>query len=186
MSQREKVLLIALAAGLFAVVSLFGFKLLVEKRQQVAKDIEQLRTDIDLAEYRKEQRELDVANMEWFAQNEPEPREAALAGSQLQDFITTQANANRLEIKAPQILPNDASGVYYEKASFQLRVTGMESDLYRWLSNLHNPEDFRAVTRLVLFPNKEDDSMIDATVIVTEWFIPATEEDLQEQPTNNP
>jgi hypothetical protein len=53
-------------------------------------------------------------------------------------------------------------------------VTGSEESLYRWFDKINVPEQFRAVSQILLSPNKQDDTKIDCTVTLEQWFIPAT------------
>ena len=118
-------------------------------------------------------KEVFIQEIDWLEDNTPDPKEGELVPSQLENFVTTEATRAGLTVVRPKILDNDESGVYYNRARFEIAVSGNEAALYRWLVRLHSPRDFRAITALRLNPNREDDTLIDANVQVEQWFVPA-------------
>jgi len=71
------------------------------------------------------------------------------------------------------VLPTDKTGPHYHRVKYEIPVSGTEQALYAWLDRMQTPGEFRAVTFLRLSPNREDDTKIDATVIVEQWYVPA-------------
>ena len=51
-------------------------------------------------------------------------------------------------------------------------ITGREEALYGWFDKLNVPEDFRMATHINLSPNKQDDTQIDCTATIEQWFVP--------------
>ena len=172
MSSREKRLLFLLLGALFVVVNLFGIRWLGQQRESLRRSTAESRVTLETAAFADQQREAVQDEIEWLAQYEPEPKVGELVPGQLEVLVNTGAKRWNLTVNRPKILPTVA-GDFYDRARFQLSVTGQESALWRWLAELHNPNQFRAVTELRLSPNREDDTLIDATVLVEEWFVPA-------------
>ena len=173
MNDREKRLLLALGAALFVVVTLFGFKSITTKKDAVEAEIRGLETRLETLIMLDRTQESMAEDVEWLSKNQPEPKEGELAPSQLEALVTRLATTAGLSVDKPKILPNIEGFGFYDRARFQISVSGMEEGLYRWLVQMHSPKDFRAVTAMRLYPNREDDTKIDAVVTVEEWFTPA-------------
>lgn len=172
MSSREKKLLIFFVTAIFAAANLFGFQWLQKKRLDVQKQIKEQEVVLKAADAAQSSKEVFIQEIDWLEDNTPEPKEGELVPSQLENFVTTEATRAGLTVVRPKILDNDESGVYYNRARFEIAVSGNEAALYRWLVRLHSPRDFRAITALRLNPNREDDTLIDANVQVEQWFVP--------------
>lgn len=185
MKTREKRLLILFGVVLFAMLNLFGYSVYSEKMKALDAQIGDEGNDIlgrpatgligeirqaerNLAERDRKERE-----MAWLEEIEPEPQDGGAVQSALQQLVTQEATAAGLETDRPKILPNDESGVHYHRAIFEIKVTGQESGLYRWLVRVQDPNALRAVTSMRLNPNREDDTLIDAVVRVQQWYIPS-------------
>lgn len=184
MNTREKRLLILFGVVIFAMLNLYGYKIYGQKMTALETEIGAegnsilgkpptgLIGEIALAEKNLAERESKEREMAWLAKVEPEPQDGGAVQSQLESFVTNQARAAGLTVDRPKILPNDESGLYYHQAIFEIKATGQESGLYRWLVQLQDPNSLRAVTSLRLSPNREDDTLIDAVVKVEQWYVP--------------
>ncbi|MGB1130299.1 MAG: hypothetical protein ACPG4K_09620 [Haloferula sp.] len=177
MNAREKRLLMGLGAAIFLMGTLFGFKFLTGKQDAAKAEIRKLESRLDTVRILSEEQESLAEDVDWLAKNQPAPKEGELAPSQLEALVTRMATAAQLSVDKPKILPNIEGAGFYDRARFQISVSGMEEPLYRWLVQMHSPKDFRAVTALRLYPNREDDTKIDAVVTVEEWFTPAQPKD---------
>ncbi|MEP4079500.1 hypothetical protein [Haloferula sp.] len=176
MSSREKKLLIFFLTAIFAVVNLFGFQWIQTKRQAVQAEIGQHETVLADADAYQREREVRIQEIDWLDDNTPEPKEGELVPSQLESFVTNEATRAGLTVVRPKIHDNDESGIHFNRARFEISVSGNEAALYRWLVRLHSPRDFRAITALRLSPNREDDALIDANVQIEQWFVPSLAE----------
>jgi hypothetical protein len=95
------------------------------------------------------------------------------AQTRLQELVEREARATGLTIKTQKPLPTDATeGRLYHRAKLQITVTGAEEALYRWFDRLNMPEEFRAATQIRLTPNAQDDTKIDCSATIEQWFIP--------------
>ena len=55
---------------------------------------------------------------------------------------------------------------------FTFSVTGMEEALYQWFDKINVPDQFRIASQIRLSPNAEDDTQVDCTAAVEQWFVP--------------
>ena len=179
MNQREQRLLIALGTALFAVVTLYGFKAITAKNDAVKAEIRGLETQLEGLIMLDRTRESMMDDVDWLSRNQPDPKEGELAPSQLENLVTRAATQAGLSVNRPKILPNIEGEGFYDRARFQISVSGEEIGLYRWLVQMHSPKDFRAVTSLRFSPNREDDTKIDVVATIEEWFTPAIAEEIE-------
>ena len=118
-------------------------------------------------------REQVTDQMEWLASHQPEPAANQDVQTKLQQLCESEAKKFSLEIKNQRPLPTDTtSGVHYHRAKIQLTVSGTEDALYRWFDRLNVPDQLRAATVIRLSPNAKDDTKIDCTATVEQWFVP--------------
>lgn len=171
MSSREKRLLILFLTAMFIMANVFGFKWLQAKRNEVTGSISAARATLATAETVAVQQESAREEFQWFQENLPEPMEADLVPSRLQTEVSGLATRAGLTVNRPTIEPT-IPGNHFDRAQFQLNVSGNEQSLYRWLVQVHSPKDLRAVTALRLSTNREQDHLIDAAVTVEQWFVP--------------
>lgn len=184
MNTREKRLLILFGVVIFAMLNFYGYNVYAQKMGTLEGEIGSegnpilgkpptgLIGEIAVAEQNLEERDQKEQEMAWLAEVQPEPEDGGAVQSKLEGFVTQQAVAASLTTDRPKILPNDETGVYYHKAIFEIKVTGKEDSLYRWLVKIQDPSAFRAITSLRLSPNREDDTLIDAVVRVQQWYVP--------------
>lgn len=184
MSDRERKLLIFFGVAIFLVANFFAYSLISKKQQEVASEVTKLEGVIREAE-EFEAMEAQVRDeMQWLEDREPEPVEAEPVGPKLEQFANARATSAGLTVKKRTILPDDETGPSYWRARVEMQVSGMEQALYRWLSQLQDPNRFRAVTALRMSPNREDDTLIDANVVVEEWFIPVLADNAELPPAS--
>lgn len=176
MSSREKKLLIFFAVAGFLVINLFGIKSFFAYQAKVKADRQVAQNELDIANTFRESKDQVTDEMNWLADNEPEPAEDQVVQTNLQQLAETEARNGGLSIKTggQKLLPTDKTGLHYHRAKVEFTVTGSEQALYGWIAKLQVPTQFRAVTFLRLLPNREDDTKIDATLIIEQWFVPAT------------
>lgn len=184
MNTREKRLLIVFGVVIFAVLNFYGYSVYKQKMQAfdqqigsegnsiLGKPATGLIGQIEEATNNLAERDSKEREMVWLAEKTPEPEDGGAAQSKLESFVTNQARVAGLTVDRPKILPNDEEGRYYHQAIFEIKATGRETGLYRWLTMLQDPNAFRSVTSLRLSPNREDDTLIDAVVQVRQWYVP--------------
>lgn len=175
MSDREKKLLVFFAIAGFAILNFIGFNLAQAKRLKVNAENAAARQALTNAETFRESSEQVLDQMEWLAKHEPEPAVNQDVQTKLQKIVETAATAAGLTIKPGQKpLPTDTSGTYFHRAKIQIAVTGSEQALYQWFDKLNVPDEFRIASQIRLSPNTQDDTKIDCTATIEQWFVPAT------------
>ncbi len=172
MSDREKKLLLFFGIAGFAILNFLGFNFAQAQRLKVNSDMAVARQQLDQAEMFRESSEQVLEEMNWLAENEPEPAADQDVQTKLQQFAESKATGNGLTIKSQKSLPTDVTGKHYHRAQFQFVVSGKEDALYRWIDQLNDPKEFRIASQIRLVPNQQDDTKIDCTATVEQWFVP--------------
>ncbi len=171
MSPREKKLLLMFAAAGFVILNFLGYTFLQNVKQQVTKDRAEAETALRNADnFRNSSNEVRD-EMEWLEEHEPTPKEDQDVQTTLQQFAEREAKAAGLTIKNQKPLPTDSTGKFYRRAKIQLVLTGTEESLYGWFDHINAPDQLRIATQIRLSPNT-DDTKIDCTVTVEQWFVP--------------
>ena len=69
--------------------------------------------------------------------------------------------------------PTDSTeGRHFHRAKIQLSINGTEEALYRWLDHLNTPDQLRIASSIRMSPNVKDDTKIDCTATIEQWFVP--------------
>lgn len=173
MSPREKKLLIFFGVAGFAVINFLGIGFYNKKRIEVTALREQARQKLQIAQNFSTSREQVTDEMDWLAAHEPKPSANQDVQTQLQKLTQKEAESSGLAIKNQKPLPTDTTGRFYHRAKIQFTVTGNEEALYRWFDRLNTPDQFRIASQIRLSPNQQDDTKIDCTATIEQWFVPA-------------
>ena len=175
MSPREKKLLIFFALAGFAIVNFLAFNFATSKRAEVNANRAQAEQALATAETFRANSEQVTDEMEWLAKHEPEPAANQDVQTNLQGAVEREAKAVGLTIKPGQKpLPTDSTGKHFHRAKIQITVTGTEQALYQWFDRLNVPDQLRISTQIRLTPNQQDDTKIDCTATIEQWFVPKT------------
>lgn len=175
MSDKEKKLLAVFLIAGFVILNLLGFNYATSMRTDVNRKLESADQELAKAQMIQESREQVTAEMEWLTEHEPEPKAAQDVQTNIQQVAEREARATGLTIKTQKPMPTDATeGRYFHRAKFQFVVTGTEESLYRWFDRLNSPTLLRAASQIRLSPNAQDDTKIDCTATIEQWFVPPT------------
>lgn len=175
MSPREKKLLLFFSLAGFVILNFLAFNFATGKRIEVNAQRTEAEQKLTQAETFQESREQVTDEMEWLAKHEPEPAANQDVQTSLQQIVEREAKAVGLTIKPGQKpLPTDTTGVHYHRAKIQITVTGAEDALYKWFDKLNVPDQLRISSQIRLTPNPQDDTKIDCTATIEQWFIPKT------------
>ena len=176
MSPRERNLLLFFAAAGFLVLNLLGFGFMKSKRAELDRKLAAAEQKLTTAESSQTNAEQVADEMQWLTDHEPAPVASQDALTELQQFCETEANNAGLAIKTQKPLDTDETeGRHYHRAKIQLNVTGREEALYQWLDQINDPAKLRIATQLRLTPDAKDDTLIDCTATIDQWFVPATQ-----------
>lgn len=173
MSPREKKLLIFFASAGFLVINFLLFGLFQKQSNKIKQEYNLAQQKLDTAKMFQESRDQVMDEMDWLAENEPEPAEAQDVETKLQQFCEREAKNAGLTIKNQKPIETDATeGRQYHRAKFQFSVSGAEDALYRWFHAINVPDQFRMATTIRLNPMKEDDTKIECVATIEQWFVP--------------
>ena len=186
MSDREKKLVLLFGLAAFLLVNFFGISWFQGQKAKIARQLVEAKGKVDLALVTSDSYDTVIEEMDWLNQKTPEPRTGQLVGTELEQYASNQATTHQLTITRRDIKANDESGVYFHRAMVEFRVNGREDSFYRWLDRLQMPEQFRAVTFLRLAPDTKEETLIDATVHVEQWYVPLLEGDAAAAPVEEP
>jgi hypothetical protein len=173
MSPREQKLLIFFGLAGFAILNLLAFNYAQTKRTEVDAQRQQALQKLATAEMFQESSAQVIDQMNWLAEHEPQPATNQEVQTSLQQLTEREAKSAGLTIKTQKPLPTDAGeGKHYHRAKIQITVTGAEEALYRWFDKLNTPDQFRIASEIRLTPNQQDDTKIDCTATIEQWFVP--------------
>lgn len=179
MSSREKNLLIFFAVAGFLILNLLGFNYYSSQRLKVQAAKTQAVNALEMAEFNRNNTDLVLDEMDWLADNEPEPAAYQDVQTSLQQLAEREAVGSGLTIKSQRLLPTEApEGAHFNSVKVQLNVGGTEQALYLWFNRITEPKELRAVTFIRLAPDREDDTKIDSTVIIEQMFVPLADDSL--------
>jgi hypothetical protein len=175
MSDREKKLLIFFGLAGFLIVNFLGYSFAAKQRDAVKAQRAQAIQKLEIAETALANRDEVSDEIEWLAEHEPEPQANQDVQTSLQGIVEREAKTTGLTIKPGQKpLPTDTTGTHYHRAKIQISVTGTEESLYRWFDRINVPDQFRIASQIRLSPNQQDDTKIDCTATIEQWFVPKT------------
>ncbi len=173
MSHREKKLLIFFAATAFIVLNFVGFGFYKAKKLEALSQHAEAQQKVETALFYQASSAQVADQIQWLSEIEPQPAPEQDVQSRLQAICENEAKRLGLTIRSQKDQPTDATeGRHYHRAKIQLMVTGTEHALYQWFDKLNVPQELRAATNILLTPNGKDDTMIDCTTTVEQWFIP--------------
>lgn len=173
MSDREKKLLTLLLIAGFLIVNFFLYSLYVEKKSLYANDLESAKSQLQQAILFRESSSEFAEQMTWLAKNEPAPATYEETQSALELFAVTQAQNLGLNVKSREPLPTDESGTHYHRAQVKINLSGQEKALYQWFDAINDPHLFRTAYQIRMTPNTQDDTLIDCSATLSQWFPPA-------------
>jgi len=174
MSAREKNLLALLLVAGFVILNFFLYTLYVQKKNRSGTDLDLAKAKLQEAINNQEMSSQLSEEMEWLGSNEPDPAAYQEVQTKLQQFAETQARNLGLTIKKQELLPTDTGGVHYNRAQVRIDLTGQEQALYRWFDAINDPGAFRTAFQIRISPNGKDDTLIDCSATLAQWFPPAT------------
>lgn len=173
MSPREKKLLIFFGSAGFLVLNFLAFGFFKTKAVDFERARDQARLKLETAEMFSASREQVLEEMDWLAENEPEPAANQDVQTNLQQLCEKQAKSAGLTIKSQKPMPSDTTeGLHFHRARIQVTVNGTEQALYTWFNSLNMPTQLRIASNIRISPNKEDDTKVDCIAVIEQWFVP--------------
>lgn len=93
-----------------------------------------------------------------------------VAQSKLQTLLRKQASARSLDIRDSRILPYQP-GLHYDRVRVLFKVTGMERDVFSWLTSIHQPTQRQVVTKMEMKLQNNDPTRVECEIEVEKWII---------------
>jgi hypothetical protein len=183
MSDREKKLVLIFGLAAFVLINVFGVSRFRQFRDKVQKDLVAAEKSVATAGDNRDAYDERADELEWMQDHRPEPKMRQTVETELEQYATSQGQAAQLtNVPKGEFMPAVEKGYFHRARVKYNKVTGSEASLYRWLDRLQMPDQLRAVTFLRLEPEAKDDTLIQATVIVEQWFIPESAQPEEEAP----
>lgn len=186
MSDREKKLVMFFGLAAFLLVNFFAISWFQGQKAKIARQLVDAKSKVSLAQATADSYGTVIEEMDWLADKSPAPKAGQLVATELETYASNQATTHQLEIKRRAIKPNDETGVHFHRAKVEFNVSGREDSLYRWLDRLQMPDQFKGITSMRLSPDAKDDTRIDATIEVEQWYIPLAEGEDAAAPVETP
>ncbi len=174
MSSREKNLLTLLLVAGFIILNFFLYTIYVQKKNLFDTEFTTAKNNLQQAIVQQEMSGQLAEEMTWLSENQPDPAAYQEVQTKLQQFAESQARNLGLTIKRQELLPTDTGGVHYNRAQVRIDLTGQEQALYRWFDAINDPTAFRSAFQIRISPNGKDDTLIDCSATLAQWFPPAS------------
>lgn len=172
MSDREKKLLTLFLIAGFLIVNVFLYTFYKDKKNLYKSNLDSAKSQLEQAILFRESSSEFAEQMAWLAEKEPKPATYQDTQNALQLFAETQAKNFGLTVKSQEPLPTDDSGVHYHRAQVKINLTGKEEALYKWFDAINDPNIFRTALQIRMTPNSKDDTLIDCSATLSQWFPP--------------
>ena len=172
MSDREKKLLTLFLIAGFLILNVFLYTFYKNKKNLYDSNLTSAKSQLEQTILFRESSSEFAEQMAWLAEKEPKPATYQDTQNALQLFAETQAKNCGLTVKSQEPLPTDDSGVHYHRAQVKINLTGQEQALYRWFDAINDPDIFRTALQIRMTPNSKDDTLIDCSATLSQWFPP--------------
>lgn len=175
MNKREKFLLSCIIALVVIVAHFVGANVLIKRYQEKKNELASLTTKAE--SYRQSDSVAEVIKDEvaWLQKYEPKPSTSQETLSELQAFLMKSADELSLTPYAPKLFQAEEVDGYYRQVKVQISAKGSEEQIYRWMTAIHQPQSFRAVTYMKLQPATDDDQLVVCTVVANQWLVEEVE-----------
>ncbi len=175
MTPREKNLLALLGIALLVILSFVGFSSLylpaLRKAESEKKIAEQKLKQAEQVLSLGEELDPEITWLERSGTAQSSPQDAQ---SKLQALLRKQASARNLDIRDSRILPFQ-TGEHFDRVRVLFKVTGMERDVFSWLTSIHLANQRQVVTKMEIKPQNNDLTRVEVEVEVEKWIIPPDE-----------
>lgn len=94
--------------------------------------------------------------------------EISAAESELDKLINASVRDRKLLVKRKRVLPS-ISAKHFVRARIEMEVAGPEAIIFPWIDALQSSKDYRGVASIRLNPTRNDDTQLDAKVLVEQW-----------------
>lgn len=176
LNQREKTMGVVILVIAVSFLHIYLAKTLAEKMR--AKSAELIELEATAKEHQMGGDLADVIAEEktWLGKVEPEPRSYENVQTELQKFLESSSGSVGLEPFSQKLMNEDVTalqGSHYRRAKIQISVQGDQDKILQWVTGIHQPDQFRAVTYLKFLPSKVEGELV-CHLIAEQWLVPKT------------
>ncbi|NWK54007.1 hypothetical protein HW115_00165 [Verrucomicrobiaceae bacterium N1E253] len=178
MNEREKKLVLILAAAGLLVVSLFGYTTYSGAMQKKKVELKKGSDELKLKKRELEQALQRIDEVEWLAQNMPTSGTHTKIRSELVSFVEQSCAKYKVNVKKrPSALREnlEEQGVF-KSAVVKVMVNCTDKQMYDLFCLLQNPREARSITRMRIIPQRDDATKVDCELEITQWYSPEDEE----------
>ncbi|WP_395749808.1 hypothetical protein [Prosthecobacter sp.] len=159
---------LALVAGSAILCQfLLGKQRLIERREETL-SLRQVEADAMLAD-----KDLWHARQTWLQSAQPSMTSESQASNELLDTLVAAAAKNDLVVQK-RALQEPVTRPFYREVGVSLTLKGQFPAMFRWLHEMLDPAEFRAISFLKIIPDEADKSAVVCTVHFSRFYAPAT------------
>lgn len=175
LTSKEKRLLWGLLAVLFIVVNLAGLRVFLARHSALKKDIAVLNLQAVEDKNILAQRALWEKRAEWLDANQPEDDLSTKEDSRkFYNFVET--SATKLGLQFTQKDSGESrigEGGSIAEVFYSAQVKGKMEPLVKWLHELQDPKQFRAIKQIAIKSGEPPEMICD--IVVARWYRPKGE-----------
>lgn len=176
LNQRERTMGVLILVMVVAFVHIWGAKQLAEHMRERRGELAQLKLEAKENQMGGNLAEAIADETAWLERVEPEDRSYENVQTELQQFLVSSSSAVGLEPFSQKLMTDEETSLpsdYYRRAKIQISVQGEQRKVVEWLTRIHQPDQFRAITYLKLLPSKIEGEVV-CHVIAEQWLVPKT------------
>lgn len=174
LNQREKRLLIAVLATLFAVANLLLLREYTSRRDAAKSGLSQLKEQVASNKVWLNDRSFWEKRHDWLEAHMPFTNSAGRSQGQLLEEIQTSALDAGLTVSSTTLL-EPAPLDFANEVAVTLRIRGDQDIMLRWLLSLQSPEKFQTIKNLDLELDRrarEKTPQAQCNLTIARWFNP--------------
>ncbi|MFK7912219.1 MAG: hypothetical protein AB8F34_16715 [Akkermansiaceae bacterium] len=174
MNDREKKLLVLLGVAAFVIINIFAFNIYQKGIKRMKATLNNDGKEIQEKTEALIKADENLDDWDWWIENQPAQGTHGGVGAELATYTERSAGRYGLQIKRrPSPLRENLSepGIF-SSAKVKVSTNGRDAEMYRWLTDLQDPQKFRSITRLVITPQRDDATRMDCELEISQWFEP--------------
>ncbi len=169
MKRSEKRLLGAFGLVVFALVNLFGFRILREKKDAADIEAGQLRDQIGLLSLEEAERDLWLKRRAWMESRQPAFTDETTEAPKLEGAVTNAANLAGVSVDSLKPVALESTD-NFDKIGIVAAVSGSNEEVVRFLSLLQTRDGFRTMDSFELKPDKKDPAIVKCAIVLSQLY----------------
>lgn len=175
LTSKEKRLLWGLLAALFILVNFVGLRAFLARHSALKKDITVLKMQAAEDKNILAERALWEKRAAWLEANQPEDDLSTKEDSKkFYDFVTSSAAKQGLQFTQKESGESMiGEGGSIAEVFYKAQVKGKMEQLVKWLHELQDPKQFRAIKQIAIKSGEPPEMICD--IVVARWYRPKVE-----------